>query len=88
MLEPLPPADYYAFVSREERRPSVEVYYWALQDPLPRIPVPLAKGDPDAVLDLQEAVATVYDRARYDYGLRYDVPVVPELPAAGAAWVR
>jgi hypothetical protein len=87
MREPLPPGDYYAFVSREWRRPLVEVYAWPLSHPLPPIPVPLAEGDRDAVLDLQAIFTTVYDRAGYDYSLDYRRPVEPPLSEAEAAWV-
>jgi hypothetical protein len=87
-IEPLPPADYYAFVSRQRRRPKVEVYRWALRDPLPAIPVPLAGEDPDVPLDLQAVFAALYDRAGYDYSLDYRRPVEPPLSEADAVWVR
>jgi len=45
-VEPLPPADYYAFVSRGNRRPKCEVYAWGVRWPLPSIPVPLKAPDP------------------------------------------
>jgi hypothetical protein len=51
-LEPLPPADYYAFVARASHRPNAEVYSWTLRQALPVIPIPLADEDPDVSLDL------------------------------------
>ncbi len=87
-VEPLPPADYYAFVSRADRRPEVEAYPWTLRQPLPAIPVPLAWGDPDVVLDLQEIFNTVYDRAGYDYSLDYTRSIEPPLSDADAGWVQ
>lgn len=72
MITPLPPADYYAIVSRRERRPSAAVYAWSLRHPLPTIPVPLKAGDSDVPLDLQAAFNIVYDRARYDLSLDYN----------------
>ncbi len=88
MVEPLPPGDYYAIVSREESRPKAEVYHWTLRDALPAVPVPLAAGDTDASLDLQQVFTTVYDRARYDFVLRYDLPVQPSLAETDAAWAQ
>ena len=41
-VEELPPAAYYALVSRADHRPHVEVYPWTLCQRLPSIPVPLA----------------------------------------------
>jgi len=88
MREPLPPGDYYAFVSREWQRPQVAVYAWPLSHALPSVPVPLASGDPDVTLDLQAIFNTVYDRAGYDYSLDYRRPVEPPLSAREAAWVE
>ena len=42
-VEPLPPGACYAYVSRADRRPQVEVYAWTLRQSLPTIPVPLAR---------------------------------------------
>lgn len=69
--QPLPPADYYAFVARGNRLPRVEVYYWTLAQSLPSVPIPLKGKDPDVVVDLQSVLNTVYDRAGYDYSLDY-----------------
>lgn len=84
-IEPLPPADYYAFVSRAYRRPTAEVYAWPLAHRLPAIPVPLAGEDPDVTLDLQAIFTTVYDRAGYDYVLDYRRALEPHNEAV-AAW--
>ena len=85
---PLPPADYFAIVSRRETRPKAAVYAWTLRDPLPTIPVPLKKGDPDVPLDLQTALTTVYDRARYDLSLDYSADLQPPLTEADAQWAQ
>lgn len=85
---PVPQADYYAVVSRRERRPRAGVYAWTVRDPLPTISVPLKMGDPDVPLDLQAAFTTVYDRARYDLSLDYDAELQPPLTDENAEWVR
>ena len=87
-IEPLPPADYYAFICRRQERPRVRVYPWTLRHRLPTIPIPLADGDPDVALDLQAVFNTVYDRAGYDYGLRYQRPPEPALAEADLAWAQ
>lgn len=87
-IEPLPPADYYAFICRGQRRPRAEVYPWTLRYPLPPIPVPLAGDDPDVALDLQSIFNTVYDRAGYDYSLDYRRPIEPPLSDADTAWAQ
>lgn len=87
MLDPLPAADYYALVCRA-RRLKAEVYGWTLRDRLPVIPIPLAGDDPDVPLNLQDVFSLVYDRAGYDYTLRYDQPLDPALDESGATWTR
>jgi hypothetical protein len=42
-----------------------------LTDALPTVPVPLLKPDPDAALDLGEAVRSVYQRGGYDRRVRH-----------------
>ncbi len=72
MGKALPPGDYYAFVSRAQRRPHSEVYAWTVRAPLPVIPIPLSKPDPDVMIELAAVFTTAYDRGRYgrlvDYG--------------------
>ena len=87
MVDPLPTGDYYAIVSRAYRRPRAEVYAWGVLDPLPVIPIPLRREDPDAALDLHGVFTTVYDRARYHLSLDYEAPLTPEPDAALAAWI-
>jgi hypothetical protein len=87
-LEPMPPADYYAVVSREQSRPWARVYYWTLRDRLPELPIPLTGDDPDVSLDLQAAFETAYDRAGYDLSLDYTAAVQPPLGDADTAWVQ
>ena len=85
-VEPLPPGDYYAFVSRSHRRPKVDVYAWRIRRPLPAIPVPLLEPDPDVELDLAVLASQVYDRGRYVHLLRYEQPVPHALSEVDRAW--
>jgi hypothetical protein len=84
---PLPSADYCAIVSRSQRRPQADAYLWTVRDPLPTIPVPLNKRDPDVLLDLQAVFTTVYDRARYNLSLDYATSLDPPLSEADCAWL-
>lgn len=85
--EPLPAADFYAYVTRAGRFPAADVYAWTLRDRLPTLPVPLKPEDGDVGLDLQPIFDDLYDRAGYDYALSYTRPVLPTLSAADTPWV-
>jgi hypothetical protein len=84
--EPLPPGDFYAFSTRKWQSPKAVVYPWTLRDRLPTIPIPLKDGDPDVPLELQPIFDGVYERAGYDYSLKYDRPITPPLSEADQAW--
>lgn len=82
LRKPLPPADYYAFIARGDRRPQCDVFHWSVRQPLPVIPIPLLAPDPDLQLNLQELFTTTYERGRYRRSLKYSAP--PLTPLADA----
>jgi len=92
---PLPPSEwpnwrecaYSVYVFRPEVLPFSEFWPLRLRDPLPVIPVPLRRPDPDAQLDLQAILHSLYDSAgyeRYIYAGAPDPPLAPE----DAAWAQ
>jgi hypothetical protein len=85
----LPPAPYFIFLSRVERWPEIAIWDCPLQRPLPTVPVPLRRPDPDAALPLTQILHQVYRNARYDLQVDYRVaPPPPELSAEDAAWLN
>lgn len=84
----LPPGDYYAFLSRADRRFDCDVYAWSLRRPLPILPIPLQVPDPDLMLDFQELFTTAYDRGRYARSLAYDRVPPPLQAHAERAWAE
>jgi hypothetical protein len=86
MRRPLPEAAYFVFLSRVEKRPITDVWPIQLDEPLPTIPVPLLPEDDDATVNLQAALATIYDTFGYGYLVNYTWP--PEIPLVGetAVW--
>lgn len=90
LAEPGLPADhdYYAFVSRAERRPQIELYSWKFKDRLPCIPIPLKPEHGAVPLDLQRALTLAYDRARYQNTLDYRRPLVPPARPGDDDWLR
>ena len=86
MADPIPPTDYCVLLSRADGRPLTEVWPVSVRQPLPAVPVPLLPGDPDATLDLQQVISTVYDAWAYDLELDYTRPPPVPLSSADAAW--
>ncbi len=84
----LPAGDYYALVSRADRRPACDAYAWSVRRPLPTIPIPLRPPDPDVPLDLAAVARTAYDRGRYERALRYGRPLQLPLADADRKWAE
>jgi hypothetical protein len=78
--EQLPPAHYYAFLSRSERRPKIEVVSWTVRVPLPKIAIPLAGDAEQVTIDLQSVFSTAYERGGYPRAVVYAADV--QLPVA------
>jgi hypothetical protein len=87
--EPLPPAQYYVYLSRAQSRPLTQVWAVGLRGRLPTVPVPLLSPDPDVSLDIQAAVKACFDLVGYERLLDYSAPPPPpELDAEDAAWLE
>ena len=65
----------------------MEVWPITLDQPLPTVPLPLLPGDPDVMLDLQQAFTNVYESIGYDLAVDYAQPPEVPLSAESAAWV-
>lgn len=88
LARPVPTAPYYVMLSRTNRRPRVQVWPIQLADKLPVVPVPLLAPDDDAMLDLGQAVASVYERGAYDLQLNYrEEPASPQLSEEEGHWI-
>ena len=73
--------------SRVEHRPRIDVWPIRLRECLPTIPVPVRSGHPDAVVDFQEVLNTVYDEAEYACHI-YSGEPEPPLSPEDAEWAR
>lgn len=86
MVDPLPNAPCYVFLSRAEKRPVLDVWPIQLTASLPSVPVPLLTGDEDVWLDLQLAFDAVYDSVGYRDLLDYRQPPEISLQGEAAEW--
>jgi hypothetical protein len=83
MQHTLPDAQYFILLSRTENRPISSVWPVLLNQPLPKVPIPLLPADADVPLDLQQTFASVYDLLGYDLAIDYTQP--PDVPFEGEA---
>jgi hypothetical protein len=67
-------------------RDRFQLYPRGLRQRLPRVRVPLAGDDPDALLDVQAVLAQTYEAGCYRDRLRYDASCVPPLASDDQAW--
>ena len=85
---PLPPADYLAMVCRAGERPHCDVWPISVRQSLPTLGIPLRKPDPPVPLAMGQALATAYQRARYDLRIDYTQLPLPPLSPADAEWAE
>ena len=88
MLDPWPANPYTVMVARANEPDACLVWPAHFQEPLPPIPVPLAKPDPDITLDLQPLINAIYQRYRYAQSIAYTRPLKPPLSTQEAAWLK
>ena len=88
MQKALPPARYFVFVTRTNRRPMTDVWPIQISDPLPTIPIPLLPGDPDMPLNLGWAFQSIYDGLSFEFsfGASLKPPNIP-LGSNEASWL-
>jgi hypothetical protein len=82
-----PDSPYTLLVCRERRAPYCTVWPAHYREPLPTLPVPLSRPDPDIRIDLPPIVAGIYARSRYHRDIDYGKPLDPPLAEADAAWL-
>ncbi|GAB4293698.1 MAG: DUF4058 family protein [Oscillatoriaceae cyanobacterium] len=80
--------DYRILISRRYQQPLGDLYLCNLRDILPTVPIPLQQKDADAVLNFQELLNLVYERAGYDDIIDYTKEPVPPLSEADTIWMR
>lgn len=79
--------DYLVCLHRAGSGASYEVWTVTLKERLPRVWVPLLEGDPDVVLDLQQAFTRCYEEGAYHRLVDYrQIPPVP-LSTEEVSWV-
>lgn len=78
---------YRILVSRSERRPQADLYAFDIQNSIPSFLLPLRAGDVEPMLDLQNILNELYDRASYDLVIDYHQEPVPGLSKTDFDWL-
>jgi hypothetical protein len=86
-IRPQPDCDYYALVSRAWQRPEIGLWPIKLRDPLPTIPIPLRRGEPEPLIELKPVLDRTYDEAGYARRI-YRTPPEPPLSSTDAEWAK
>jgi hypothetical protein len=82
------PSDYLILVSPASDFPRAGVWAFGVREPLPLVPVPLARGEAPVMLDLKRCLDRTYDEAPYQRVLDYTHPPTPPLTDTDATWAR
>lgn len=85
----VPVRAYHILISRSHRRPVADLYRFTIQELMPSFPLPLRKGEPELIVELQEIFNGVYERGRYNSRIDYSRPLAPPvLSEADQEWAE
>lgn len=87
-VDPGVTSQYRTVVSRGHRPREAALYLFSMQQAIPLVPIPLLPEDEELVVDLNQILHQLYDRARYDLRIDYRLPTVPPLDVTDDRWAR
>lgn len=77
---------YRILVSRGDRRPQAELYFFGVRDQIPSFRVPLGPDDAEPLLNLGNVVNQVYEQGAFHLVCDYTADPVPPLDPEDTAW--
>lgn len=77
---------YRILISESEDRPRARLYAFGVRERIPSFRLPLRAGEQGPVVDLQELLSSLYERAGYDLAVRYTGDAEPSLEESDAVW--
>jgi len=81
-------SDYRILVSRSQLRPRAELYPFNLPEAIPAFLLPLQKEDIEPLVDLQNVIQDLFDRAGLDLAIDYNSEPVPPIQEIDLIWVN
>jgi hypothetical protein len=82
----LMPWHYSILVSRAEHRPQAMFWPFSVCQAIPSFRLPLQPGDAEPMIDLNQVLHDLYERAGYDLRIDYHAAAVPPLVEVEATW--
>ncbi|MEQ9552814.1 MAG: DUF4058 family protein [Coleofasciculus sp. G3-WIS-01] len=86
ILAERPCGDYGILISRSDKRPLAQLYGFGVRDKIPVFLLPLQSTDVEPIVNLQELLTQVYDRASFHLAVDYTSEPVPPLKGDDAVW--
>ena len=81
-------SDYRILVSRSQLRPRAELYPFNLSEAIPPFFLPLQKSDIEPLVNLQNVIQDLFDRAGLDLAIDYNSQPVPPIQETDLIWVN
>lgn len=81
-------SDYRILVSCSQLRPKAELYPFNLLEAIPAFFLPLQKGDIEPLVNLQNVIQDLFDRAGLDLAIDYNSEPVPPIQEPDLIWVN
>ncbi|MBE9056202.1 DUF4058 family protein [Sphaerospermopsis sp. LEGE 08334] len=87
MITHIPDTDYRILVVRSHRLPSAQLFPFSVRETIPNFTIPLQKSEPEIEVNLQTLLLAIYEKARFDLTLDYNIPPVPDLSEEDREWM-
>ena len=80
--------DYSIFVSPMHLRSRAHFYPFSVRDPIPAFKLPLQADDEEPIVDMNQILHELYDRAGYDLRINYGAEPMPTFEGEDAKWIE
>jgi hypothetical protein len=87
MITHIPDTDYRILVVRSHRLPSAQLFPFSVRETIPNFTIPLQKSEPEIEVNIQTLLLAIYEKARFDLTLDYNIPPIPDLSVENQEWM-
>lgn len=86
IIEEVPKTDYRILIALGNRRPNAYLYGFSIRQEIPSFSIPLRRGEAEPLVNLQSLLIGVYNRARFDLAIDYNLEPIPSLKEEDKIW--